>query len=529
VIRIPERFNLADHLLDARVREGRGGRQALKVDDASGGTREWTYRQVQALANRFGHVLRRLGVEPEQRVIVSLADSAEFAAAIFGGLKVGAVVVMVNPRLAAAEIEALFDYLRPKLALVEGEALPAFEAAAAGRRWPRQLLTVRAPAGASHPGFEEEAAGAPDALDPEPTHRDDPAIWLFSGGTTGRPKAVVQSHASFANTTELYAKGALGYREDDLTLSVPKLFFGYATGSNLFFPFAVGAAAVLFPEHPTAEVVFEKIRRHRPTLLVNVPTLVNQMVQHPEAARQDLSCLRFATSAGEALPVPLYHRWKETFGVELLDGLGTAEMWHIFVSNLPGAVKPGTLGRVVPGFTVRICDDEGREVAAGEVGRMWVQGDSRAWGYWREMGKTRDAFRGEWFVGGDLVSRDAEGFITYHGRGDDVLKVGGKWLVPAEVEACLLRHPAVKECAVVGVTDGAGLTKPHAFVVAADNLVSAEQGLAAGDPGPALAEALKAFVREELAPYKHPREVHFVEALPRTHLGKVDRGKLRRG
>jgi acyl-coenzyme A synthetase/AMP-(fatty) acid ligase len=239
------------------------------------------------------------------------------------------------------------------------------------------------------------------------------------------------------------------------------------------------------------------------------------MVAHPEAAQQDLSCLRFATSAGEALPAPLYQRWKETFGVELLDGLGTAEMWHIFLTNLPGEVKPGTLGRVVPGFELRVVDDEGRDAGPGEVGRLWVKGESRAVGYWREMAKTMDAFRGEWFVGGDLVSRDADGYVTYHGRGDDVLKVGGKWLVPSEVEACLLRHPEVRECAVVGVTDAAGLVKPHAFVVASR-------------PEPALAEALKAWVIEELAPYKHPREVIFVDSLPRTHLGKVDRGKLRR-
>jgi benzoate-CoA ligase family protein len=511
---IPERFNLADHLLGARVREGRGERVALKVDDAAGRTRELTYREVELLANRFGGVLRHLGVEMEQRVIVALPDSAEFAAALFGTLKIGAVAVMVNPRLGAAELKGIFDYARPQVAVVAAGACDAFVDAAREGPWPRQLLTVGGTL-AGHPCFEDEARPADDQLATAPTHRDDPAIWLFSGGTTGRPKAVVQSHNSFANTTELYGKGAVGYREDDVTLAVPKLFFGYATGSNLFFPFAVGATAVLFPEHPTAEVLFDKIRRHRPTVLVNVPTMVNQMVQHPEAAAQDLSCLRFATSAGEALPVALYERWRETFGVELLDGLGTAEMWHIFVSNLPGAVKPGTLGRVVPGFEVRVVDDDGREVEAGEVGKLWVKGDSRALGYWQEMGKTMEAFRGEWYAGSDLVSRDAEGYLTYHGRADEVLKVGGRWVVPAEVEACLLRHPRVKECAVVGVANEEGLVKPHAFVVAEE-------------PSAALAEEIKAFAIAELAPYKHPREVVFLDALPRTHLGKVDRGKLRR-
>ncbi len=242
-------------------------------------------------------------------------------------------------------------------------------------------------------GVEEESRRVPETLTAAPTHRDDPALWLFSGGTTGRPKAAVQTHLSFANTTELYAKGTLGYHQGDVTLSVPKLYFGYATGSNLFFPFAVGARTVLFPEHPTAELLFRLIRTHRPTILVNVPTLVNQMVSHPEAARQDLSSLRFSTSAGEALPAELYRRWKETFGVELLDGLGTAEMWHIFITNRPGDVRPGTLGRVVEGFEVRVCDEEGREVPPGEVGALWVRGRSRALGYWQEMDKTTAAFR----------------------------------------------------------------------------------------------------------------------------------------
>jgi benzoate-CoA ligase family protein len=366
------------------------------------------------------------------------------------------------------------------------------------------------------------SAGAADRFQNVPTHRDDACLWLFSGGTTGRPKAVVQTHRSYANTTELYAKGALGYRESDLTLSVPKLFFGYATGSNLFFPFSVGAAAVLFPEHPTPEVLFEQVRRHRPTILVNVPTMVSQMVAHPEASKQDLSCLRFATSAGEALPPELYRRFKETFGVELLDGLGTAEMWHIFITNRPGEVKPGTLGRVVPGFEVRVCDDQGAEVPDGEVGALWVRGASRALGYWQQAERTAAAFRGEWYVTGDLVSRDAEGYFTYAGRSDDMLKVAGKWVAPAEVEDCLLKHEAVAECAVVGVPDAHGLVKPCAFVV---------RRTAAGEAGAGpvvTAEDLQAFVKERLAPYKYPREVVFVGALPRTHLGKVDRGRLRR-
>ncbi len=503
---LPERFNIADHFLGDRLREGRGERIALRLDDG-----ELTYGEVERLAGRFAEALCGLGVRGEERVLIALPDGAEFVGALFGVLKLGAVVVMVNPGRPTAELAALIDYSRAGAVVVDAASLESFEAAVAGAASRPPLLVAGGDAG-SHAAFVDDGSSA--AVASAPTHPDDPAIWLFSGGTTGRPKAVVQTHRSFANTTECYARRALGYRESDVTISVPKLYFGYATGSNLFFPFAVGASAVLFSEHPTADVLFEKIRRHRPTILVNVPTMINQMVSHPAAAAQDLSCLRFATSAGEALPVPLYERWRETFGVELLDGLGTAEMWHIFLSNLPGAVKPGTLGRAVPGFEVRVCDDDGRELPDGEVGRLWVRGDSRALGYWQNAATTAAAFRGEWFVGGDLVRRDAEGYVTYCGRSDDVLKVGGKWLAPQEVESCLLEHPAVAECAVVGVENEAGLTKPVAFVVVKGNAADLEQ-------------ELQRHVLEHLEPYKHPRRVLRVDEMPRTHLGKIDRGKLK--
>src|SRR5437660_9234383 len=322
-----------------------------------------------------------------------------------------------------------------------------------------------------------------------PTHRDDAAIWLFSGGTTGQPKAVVQTHTSFANTTECYAKGTIGYTERDVTLSVPKLYFGYATGSNLLFPFSVGAATVLLPEAATADVLFQKIGRFRPTILINVPTMINQMVSHPAASEQDLSCLRLATSAGEALPAELCNRWQQTFGVELLDGLGTAEMWHIFISNRPGDVVPGTLGRVVPGFEVKLRDADGNEVADGEVGALWVKGESRAIGYWQQMDDTMRVFRGEWCVSGDMLRYNADGTYTYCGRTDDMLKVHGRWLAPGEVENCLLAHPAVREVAVVGATGRDGLVSACAFVVAAS-------------PSPEVGAELEAFAKSRLDHYK---------------------------
>jgi benzoate-CoA ligase family protein len=505
-----ESFNIADYFLDDRVREGRGARTALVC-----GVDRLSYADVQALANRFAHVLRALGVQSEQRVVVALPDIPEFAGALFGIFKMGAVAVMVGPQQKPEDAAWFLDYTRARAVVVHRDALPAWEAAAAGARHRPRLLVVGGAQGA-HAAFETEAAGVPSGFENEPTHRDDPALWLFSGGTTGRPKAVVQTHTSYANTTELYAKRCLRWQEDDVTLSVPKLFFGYATGCNLFFPFAVGATAVIFPEPATPETLFGHIRRHRPTILVNVPTMVNHMVGHPDAAAQDLSSLRFATSAGEALPAELYRRWKDTFGVELLDGLGTAEMWHIFITGRPGEVRPGTLGRVVDGFEIKAADDEGRPVPAGETGALWVKGRSRAIAYWQQMEKTALGFRGEWYVTGDLVSIDADGYVSYGGRADEMLKVGGRWVAPQEVESCLLQHPQVAECAVVGVADAAGLVKPHAYVVARDQRTG-------------LADELKAFVKERLEPYKYPREVVFLDRLPRTHLGKVDRGSLRRG
>ncbi len=506
----PERFNIAQYFLDDQV-EGDFADKAAVIQ----GERSWTYREIQALSHQFGNMLRELGVTQEQRVMIALPDIPEFPAALFGILKIGGVMVMVNSQLKPDDILYFYNYTRAKVVIVHADHLPAFEQAAAEAPHLEHILVV-GESDSEHPSFDDNLGRLSTELDEARTHRDDPAIWLFSGGTTGKPKAVVQSHTAFVNTTELYAKGVLGFCSDDITLSVPKLYFGYATGTNLLFPFSVGATVALFPERCTADALFEQIRLHRPTILINVPTMINHMVSHPEAGAQDLSCLRLATSAGEALPVALHERWTETFGeIDLLDGLGTAEMWHIFVSNGPGDVKPGTLGRVVPGFEIRLCDDDGQPVPDGEIGKMRVRGDSRAQQYWQQGARSLEAFHGEWYHSGDMMSRDADGYYTYCGRGDDMLKIGGKWLTPKEVENCLLQHETVTECAVVGVTDKSGLTKPVAYVIA---------------PGPTegLDEVLQQWVRDALEPYKYPRQVIFVDDLPRTHLGKVDRGKLRR-
>lgn len=500
---LPVQLNIADFFLDDRIREGRGERTALITSRG-----RWTYREVQAHANRYAHLLRLAGVVPEQRVMIGLPDGPDFVAALFGTLKIGAVVVMVNPELKPDAIEYFYDYSRATVALVAAERADAFRAAAGRARHKPTVLVV---------GSEEwnnRLAAQSDSFENYPTHRDDAAIWLFSGGTTGKPKAAVQPHRSFANTCQCYAHQVLQFTENDVTLSVPKLFFGYATGSNLLFPFSVGATAVLYDERCTAEVIFALIARHRPTVLITVPTMINQMVSHPDADRQDFSSLRLATSAGEGLPEELHHRWDKAFKTPLLDGLGTSEMWHIFLSNRLGRIRRGTLGEVVPGFEIKVADEEGRESAVGEVGHLWVRGGSRAIGYWQQHEKSQTAFRGEWVVSGDLVKRDADGYFTYGGRADDLLKVSGRWLSATEVEGCLLGHPLVSQVAVVGVTDANGMVKPHAYVIPRER----REGLA---------EELKAFVCDRLEPYKHPREVIFVDSLPTTHLGKVDRGKLK--
>jgi benzoate-CoA ligase family protein len=490
----PEHLNAYQFFLGDRIAEGLGDRPALRIDEGI-----VRYTEIDQLTAGYESALDAVGVERGDRVLIVMLDGPDFVAALLATMRMGAVVVMLNPGLTADAMGAIVDNSRAIAAVVDPEYWDHF--ASSLRNWRPAVVDSDAVGPGSYAG------------QPADTAPDDPAIWLFSGGTTGAPKAVVQTHKSLVNTTRLYGQGALGLTADEITMSVPKLYFGYATGSNLFFPFSVGASSVLFTEHPTPEALFRRIDQHRPTVLVNVPSVINQMLSAPGADSRDLSCLRVATSAGEALPETLYHRWKETFRVELLDGLGTAEMWHIFITNTVGDVRPGTLGKVVLGFEIKACDDNGVEVPRGEVGRLWVKGDSLALGYHDDPDKTQEAFRGEWFVGGDLVSIDDDGYVTHRGRADDAIKVKGKWFRPQEVESTLLDHAAVKECAVVAVEDDAGLARPVAFVVASDEV--SEQDLID-------------WSLERLEPYKHPRRVYFIEELPQTHLGKVDRTVLKR-
>src|SRR6266496_209208 len=353
---------------------------------------------------------------------------------------------------------------------------------------------------------------------PADTHRDDIAIWLFTSGSTGRPKGAVHLQHDLPYNTEVFAKRTMGVTAEDLTVSVPKLFFGYATGTNLLFPFAVGGATALFAERSTPVKMFEVIERYRPTILTTVPTMINGMLNAADSSAYDLSSLRFCYSAGEALPVELYERWMKMFGVDIYDGIGSAEMFHIYITNRPGDVKPGSLGRIVDGYEAKIVDAEGREVPNGDMGTLKVKGDSAALCYWNAQEKSKETFAGDWCTTGDQFHVDDEGYYWYHGRTDDMLKVSGIFVAPAEIENCLLQHEAVLECAIIGHDDGDGLIKPKAFIVAREGHAATE----------GLADEIKQFVRSRLALYKYPRWIEFIDSLLKNDRGKIDRRLLQR-
>lgn len=505
-------FNMADYFLFDRLKEGKGARTAIRTVAGS-----WTYAHVAEESLRFANVLRALGVRPEERVLIALPDVPEFAAGIFGTLRVGGVVGMVNPLLPAEDLAYYVEYSRCRVLLCDADV--AAKLAPFVEKFPLLggiVVLGEASAGKAFRSYHDAVRAASPACEPFPTTRDDPAYWLFTSGSTGKPKAVMHLHHDFPWHTERYAKQVVGYKEDDVTLSVARLFFGYATGTNLFFPFAVGATACLFPEKPTPEVLFEHIERFRPTILTSVPTSINAMVSHPDAPKRDLSSLRAVISAGEALPPELYQRWAKLYGAEILDGIGSAESFHIYISNSPGDVTPGSLGRLVPGFEAKITRSDGAPASTGEVGTLWVRGDSVGVGYWQAHEKSVETFHGDWIKSADLFRQDAEGRFWYSGRADDLLKVGGIFVSPLEVEDCLLKHPAVGECVVVGYEEQ-GLEKPLAFVIVKPD----------AQPTEALALELAEFAKARLAAYKFPRRVRFVADLPRNDRGKAERRKLR--
>jgi len=510
---VPRAFNLASYFVDRNVEEGRGARTALIGPGGS-----TTYAELAALTNRSGYVLRELGVRAEERVLLVLADGVEFVALWYGAQKIGAVTAEAYTFLQAKDYAYYLDYTRAGVVVADATTLERVREAAVSSPWLRHVLVVDAeeelrPREAS---FEALAAQAPDELEPAPTTRDDVAIWKFTTGSTGLPKAAVHPQHSPLLSFDWYARGVLEITENDIVLPVPKLFFGYARDLAALYPFGVGAAGIVFPERTTPERIFELVARHRPSILVQVPTMMAAMIAHPDAARHDLSCLRLCTSAGEALPRELYERWRATFAVEVLDGIGSSEAYHIYISNRSGRVRPGSVGEVVPGYRARVLDDDGRELPDGEVGTLWIEGDTAALMYWNEHDKTKQTFSGDLVNTGDLFVRDRDGFFWYRGRSDELIKVGGIWIAPAEVEHCLVSHADVVECAVVGYEEE-GLTLTRAYVVL-------RAGVAGSDE---LAATLQDHVRTHLSPHKYPRDVRFVAELPKTPSGKIDRKALR--
>jgi benzoate-CoA ligase len=502
-----DRFNLADYYVFSNLEAGRGAKTAILFED-----RAITYAEV---ADKVSAVAARLiadGLLPEQRVLLCMQDRPEFVYAWFGAIKAGAVVTQVNPLLPAADYSYYLGYVKPQFAFVDEAGLDAFEAARAGSRFlPRERTIV---VGEAFADWIAQPLDGP--AEPWPTRRDDPAVWLFTSGSTGQSKGAVHCHFHFPFNTEAYARNFIGIREDDVTISGARLYFGYATGTNLMFPFAVGATTILFREAPSAERLFALIARHRPTVLTAVPTLINRML---EAGGEvpDLSSLRFAWSAGEALPRDLHRRWDATFGVPIIDGIGSAESFHIYISNRPGDIRPGSLGKLVPGYEARLLDDEGAPVPPGGVGTLHVRGDSAALYYHADYAKSVEHLRGGWIVSGDKFRQDEDGYWYFEGRGDDLIKSGGIYVSPVEVEACLTEHPAVRECCVLGKLDANGLEKPFALVVPAEG----------HDPA-ALADELIAFAKARLARYKVPHAIAFRgEALPRNDRDKIDRKRLR--
>ena len=510
---IPATFNGASWFIDRHVVEGRGANIAIECGDT-----RVTYEDLLCNVNRAGTALRdRYGVRPEERVLLLLLDGPAFFYAFFGAIKIGAVPVPLNTLWKPQDYEYVVRDSRAGVVIVSPELLAPFQRVAADvRRVVRHVVV----ADADPQGPRALVGDGSDVLDAEPTSRDAPSHWLYSSGSTGAPKGCVHLQHDMVICSKLFAKGVLGIRPSDRCFSVAKLFFAYGLGNALFFPLSVGATSILWPGPPTPQHVYDVIEKHRPTLFYSVPTSYGMLLAHqrPDAAPDfDLSSIRLAVSAGEALPPALYDRFKHRFGVDILDGIGSTEAGHMFISNRPGHIRPGSSGLIVEGYGARILDDTGQPVPIGEIGNLWIEGDSVCAGYWNQHEKTKHTMEGRWLRTGDKYTQDAEGYFWYAGRSDDMLKVGGLWVSPVEVENALVSHPAVLECGVVGREDHDTLVKPMAFIVLREGMAGT----------PELAKELQQFVRERLAEYKRPRWVEFLAELPKTATGKIQRFKLR--
>jgi benzoate-CoA ligase len=513
---VPDRLNMAHWFLDRRVEEGLGDKTAIYC-----GEQQVTYRELVARSCRVTNLLRSLGLRIEERVMLLLLDTPEFAEVYFGVLRAGGVCVPVNTWLKPKDYEYYLEYARPRVVVVDAEVWPTIAPVIHQAPHTDVVIVLDRSGNAVPEGtldYRAATAAQPDVAATEPTYRDDFATWLSSSGSTGNPKCVVHMHHDFVWNTIAYAQRTLGVARDEITISAPKLFFGYALASNLLFPFSVGGSCVLVPGRVEPEAYLDLIARYRATMFVSVPTTLAKILSLPGVEdAHDLTSLRSVISAGEALPPRIYREWRERFQAEIYDGIGSAEMFHVYITNRPGDVKEGSLGRIVDGYAFRLLDDDGREVGPGEVGTLEIRGPSAGAGYWRMRDKSRETFRGDAVLGGDKFFVDEAGYFWYCGRGDDMLKVSGVYVSPVEVENALLAHPAVREGGVVGMRDAHGLERTLAFV----ELKDGHQG------NVELAAEIIAHSRRTLAEFKAPRRVEFVEALPRTETGKIRRAALR--
>lgn len=505
---LPENFNAAFDLLACNVAQQP---DKVAIIDARG---TCTYAQLMDRVQRMANAFRRLGVQRDQRVLLSLLDTRDFPTVFLGAIWAGIIPVPLNTLLTSEDFEWILQNSGAVAVFVTGDLAEKWEGIADGEP---HVHFVSSEGG---PWTELEALlsdATPQAL-PAATHRDDVAFWLYTSGSTGRPKGAMHIHGSARLAASLYGAAVAGFGQNDVVLSVAKQFFAYGLGGGLIFPYAAGATVVLFRERATPAEISAQLVQHQVTVLVGVPTFFAGWLAHPSCpSKLDLPSLRVATSAGEALPAHLGNTFRDRYGADILDGLGSTEMLHIFVSQRPGAVRYGCTGRVVDGYKVRVVDETGKEVARGEMGNLQVCGPTTAIGYWRNREKSVQTFQGEWTITGDNYTMDAEGWLTYSGRADDMLKVGGIYVSPIEVEDALASHPDILEAAVVGDADADDLIKPRAYVVLHNGV----------EPTKAMRDALKAHVKSHLAPYKYPRWIDFVDELPKTATGKIQRFRLR--
>ncbi len=514
MIKLPEISNVATLMVDRHVAEGRGAKVAIECGDEV-----VSYRELLERTNRAGNALRKAGVELEQRVLFALPDGPELLYCFFGAIKIGAVAVPVNPALRAQDYEYLLNDTRARVAVCSEASLAEVEKIPRGRlRYLKDIIPAGGPGAASFHLRELMAAASPQ-LEAQATTRDDVAFWLYSSGSTGSPKGCVHLHHDMVVCAEAFAKGILRMEERDRCYSVARLFFAYGLGNAGYFPLYCGATTILSPARPTAESIRADLERYRPTLFFSVPTNYAALLakQPAEGGEFDFSSVRQAISAGESLPGPLFERFKSRFGVEILDAWGSTETLHMVLSNCPGEARAGSSGKVISGYEAKIVNDEGGEVEQGEIGQLLVQSDATCTGYWNQHEKTKSTFEGAWFRTGDKYYQDEEGYFWYAGRADDLFKVNGRWLSPAEVESALIAHPAVREAAVVGRADGAGLMKPAAYVVLNES----------AKPSDPLRKELKEWVGDKIGGYKKPQWIEYLPELPKTATGKLQRYKLR--